>query len=94
MNKITANFQTVKYFVLTDSEEKIMAIIKIRQGESDITKKLARAILADTDAETVVFLNSFELNTVSTFIVKVRLVDTVNQVHENNYYSLTPTAIY
>ncbi len=94
MEKITANFKTVKHFVLTDSQEKIMGIIKISQGESNITKKLSTSILEDTDADTVEFLNSFEMNSITTYLIKARLIDSVNQVDEENYYSLIPTAIY
>lgn len=47
------NFDKETFFVLTNDEHKVVAIILCEKGEQDITEKLYDAIAEDYDAENV-----------------------------------------
>lgn len=48
MSSITVNLEKEVNFVLSDEEDRIVAIINVPQGTTDIDNKLANAIADDT----------------------------------------------
>ena len=54
------NFTKENFLVLTNIENKIVAIIQCKSGEQNITDKLVKAISEDYDANTVIFCNENE----------------------------------
>jgi hypothetical protein len=63
------NFTKENFLVLTNSENKIVAIIQCEKGKQDITKKLVDAIGGDYDADAVIFQNLDEIIDENTSIV-------------------------
>lgn len=47
MRKITTNLEREKFFVLTDDDSRVLAIVKVESGEQDITRKVFSAIEDD-----------------------------------------------
>jgi hypothetical protein len=90
------NFNRERFFVLTNDENKIIAIIKCEAGIHDITDKLYDAISEDYDAEKVeirtkdLIIESFDYE--QSFTVKIFGNDDNDPYKET--FTLTTTAIY
>jgi len=54
------NFTKENFLVITNTEDKIVAIIQCAKGNQDITQKLVSAISEEYDADAVIFLNQDE----------------------------------
>lgn len=89
---IKTSFSETKYLALTNSEDKVMAVIQVNPN-SDITDKLIQAISEDEDCESVEILNSFEMIQIHTYLVKTNVVFKEYE-EETKYYNLTPIALY
>lgn len=60
--KITTDFLRETHFVLTDEDDKIIAIIHVPQGEQDITEKVIQAIKDDCQSEFAVLVSDCVLD--------------------------------
>lgn len=88
---IKTSFQEIRYFALTNSEGKAMAVIEAKPG-SDITDKVIQAVSEDEDSESVEILNSFKMDLILTYIIKAKII--IDNAEDENYYNLTPIALY
>ena len=89
------NFTKEKFMVLTNSENKIIAIIKCKKGTQDIAKKLNKAISEDYDADLVTLLNQdyFILNDFD-YEFEFEAIIKVDSEEINETFSLTFTCVY
>ena len=96
MATIKTNFNTEKHFVLTNNEDKIMAIIHCPAWKNDISEKVRQAILEDEMFEKVTFDNDFVMEESGPiFIIKTSIIDFEDDIKEDTrYYSLTESWIY
>ncbi len=88
---IKTSFSETKYFALTNSEGKVIAVIEVKPG-SDITDKVIQAVSEDEDSESVEILNSFKMDLILTYIIKAKII--IDNAEDENYYNLTPIALY
>ncbi|MBC7845530.1 MAG: hypothetical protein H7Y10_03460 [Flavobacterium sp.] len=95
MATIKTNFNTEKHFVLTNNEDKIMAIINCPAGKNDISEKVKQAISEDENAESVTLVNQFVTDKAgATYILNAMIKDECNDEGNSNYYNLTEACIY
>lgn len=91
---IQTNYNTEKHFVLTNNEDKIMAIILCPAGKNDISEKVKQAISEDEDAETTL-VNSFIMDELGViYTLNAMTKDEFNDEEISRYYSLTEAWIY
>lgn len=96
------NFTTQKYLVLTNEDDKVIAIINCEPGENNISEKLEQAIRDEYDADHVVInavlINGWEtLNAVNEYDYNVEFkadIITPNYDTDTEKFTLTRTAIY
>lgn len=94
MATIKTNFNTEKYFVLTNNEDKIMAIIHCPAGKNDISEKVIKAISEDEDAETTL-VNTFVIDKAgATYLLNAMTKDEGDEEEISRYYNLTESWIY
>jgi len=95
---IQTNFNTEKHFVLTNNEDKIMAIIYCPAGKNDISEKVKKAIFEDEDLKTIDLVNKFTMDspgvvyTINALIVP-DFGDDDEEAQSSNY-NLTESWIY
>ena len=95
MATIKTNYNTEKHFVLTNNEDKIMAIIHCPAGKNDISEKITKAISEYENAERFTLANSFLMNRLScVFIVKTLIVYDGKREENSIYYNLTEACLY
>jgi len=96
MASIKTNFNTEKHFVLTNNENKIMAIINCPAGKNDISEKLKQAIIEYEMFEEVTFKNDVLMEESGPiFILKTIIIDFQDDNHtDTRYYNLTESWIY
>lgn len=95
MATIKTSFTTEKYFVMTNNEDKIMAIIHCPAGKNDISEKLIKAISEDENAETVTLVNEFVIDKAgATYLLNAMIKDECDDEEISRYYSLTESWIY
>lgn len=96
MASIKTNFNTEKHFVLTNNENKIMAIINCPAGKNDISEKVKQAILEDEMFEEVTFENDVLIEVSGPiFILKTIIIYFQDDNHtDTRYYNLTESWIY
>lgn len=98
MATIKTSFTTEKHFVLTNNEDKIMAIIHCPAGKNDISEKLIKAISEDEDLKTIDLVNEFIIDspgviyTINALIVPDYGDD--DEEAQSSYYNLTESWIY
>ncbi len=93
MNHIKTSYNQVKHFVVSDSENKIIAVIKVNPSQY-ITTNFLQAISEEEDCDTAELLNSFEMNEVTIYIARVKIIFENLGFEDIKYYHLTPGAIY
>lgn len=89
------NFTKENFLVLTNNENKIVAIIQCQKGQQDISEKLIQAIGEDYDTESVKILDKEEtvLNDFDyEFDFTARIITDGDKYKEN--FSLTFTQVY
>jgi len=91
---IQTNYNTEKYFVLTNNEDKIMAIINCPAGKNDISEKVKKAISEDEDLQSIELQNDFIMDSLG--VIYTLKAKTINEIDDENesYYSLTEAWIY
>jgi hypothetical protein len=98
---IQTNYNTEKHFVLTNNEDKIMAIINCPAGKNDISEKLKKAISEDEELKSITFENDFIMDNLGVIYIVKALV--IHEYYNDNddddeeissYYSLTEAWIY
>jgi formyltetrahydrofolate synthetase len=93
MAKIKSNFNIEKHFVLTNGEEKIMAIIHLPAGKNDVSEKIIKAISENENAESVILSNQFVINKAgATYMLNAVVFNNIET--SSNYYNLTEACIY
>lgn len=94
---IISKYDTEKHFVLTNEDEKIIAIIKAEAGEIDLTDKIKDAILADEQLfDLTVYPNDIVMSeNGQTYAIPIMSKEFEEDDEEYNQdYYLTDTAIY
>jgi len=96
MAKIKTNFNTEKHFVLTNNEDKIMAIINCPAGENDISEKVIKAIIEDEMFEEVTLENDLIMaESGPIYILKTTIIDFIDdRDQDTRYYNLTESFVY
>lgn len=96
------NLITQTYFVLTNEDEKVIAIINCPAGENNISEKVEQAIREEYDADEVVInailINGIEtLNPIGEYDYNIKFKAEIicpNYDSDTETFSLITTAIY
>ena len=98
---IQSNYPTEKHFVLTNNEDKIMAIINCPAGLNDITEKVKKAISEDEELKSITLENNFIMDNLGVvFVIKALVIPEYYNDNDDDdeeissYYSLTEAWIY
>jgi len=92
---IQTNYNTEKHFVLTNNEDKIMAIINCPAGKNDISEKVKQAIYEDEMLDSIKLTNDFIMNESGViYILNALIIDIAGEEENESYYSLTESWIY
>lgn len=91
---IKSNYDTEKYFVLSNEDDKIMSIIKCEEGESDITKRVVQSISEDEDLTSAIITDDVFMNeNGAIYTFEVLTIDSIKESEVKTYF-LTNVAIY
>jgi hypothetical protein len=96
------NFTKQRFLVLTNEDDKVLAIINCESGENNISEKLEQAIREEYDADEVIInsilVNGWEtLNEISEYDYNVEFIAEIinpNYDNDNEKFTLLRTEMY
>ncbi len=92
--KLIANLSRDSHYVLTDDDDKVIAIIHVPQGEQDITQKVIQAIKDDCQPEYAVLISDLILDPTKTNSFEVEVQEERgDETHSTTFY-LDQTEVY